>query len=1406
MAIEKQYDLTGLCILLASIRQQDLVDGILGRTFFNQDLIKIQTDNQEINNAKAISLTQTSPGCFQLVFDCQKYKLKCSVLKLRISVFYDKKIRKTYDIVIKYPKQKASFGVQPSLQDINWGKQVPCGSLKVTPSCNNRGSEWWQYEKQECIYVAVNKNISIDGAQLTDYAGRKCFKIEIDNPRHSFNVPIKFMGKDVSLEGTELVTVSYAINNNWSIATFKVKGCVPSFDIDLMRISSVVSTVKETNIFKLKISSTNFNAPIIRGLKVKSSNDIISVKSCKENEFEYFLCFEGEKINSYPVNLKTTILVQTLNAGQKEVSVEIVPFKTKNNYQVQFLPCGLFDIDLSTQGYTSEEFSGGIPIGIRNNGKIILNNVKVSLLSTQNLKFTKSSSSHLSISVISPKHIVDERINCALISGKYLKADVSITIQDSDYNQIIPIKIPILQKRVNTPIITFKKIWNNSGPFNGDEVLLECIVENPLRGSDSKREIADISVSDLSCSNEFELINNSPNLLIRPGERRVFSIRLKTPCIQDCKKEVVIYFKNRMINKKCINFYHPEYTSKRLPLARNVKFPKGNFTPIPVVEIKFEETLIEGLTNDDLIVRLDPLVKIYKITSDGFFANENIKIFSEAEGDKIIYLDPNKFCNPLDPNVPSSIECVCEFLVNDINGVEKAERDTFYICPLETLPILEYQYQNKTFSIGENNLFPNIEISFAHSKVKEGRFQDFATIIVKNAQTIPYPIHEGKIKAYICEQFYGDYIHGKPRWIQCNIFKLSHDILALKNGAQTDLVLSIDFGEYQSLKTNISKINIPFQIGISIETIDGKKSTIKFKGKLREEIFGEWYALDLGTTGIVMSHKNSEGIIKPVSINKRHDEDVPLLETDPNIVSSIMGIHTQSETGGFELKLEEERDSIEFSELILPAAKFIVGQKEIPYISRLNDWSNLKMFNKDGFSDVTPDILISELYNHILDLISDYNIRRLTLTYPNTYTGEQVTHIKSLVTKRFPHLQSYVNAVPESDAVLAHYLTLRTNPGSVRRFSSNEENIIIYDMGAGTLDISYVEFRFDPKQRKGIASIVKKIGIPVAGNYLNLVIFEALKESLSSNNRQWDSKKRKSVIEDLKSSEDILSEKVLPYSFKEGLKNMSGEDIINSPFMSKYLDYCCSRVFEVLFGTKEWKCKINTFVFSGRASRFVPLRQRIEKELGIENSSQIIDTETISDSELKKCVAIGAIEYTNSYSSEDGLHQFKIESRNQYHKVYCIYQTYGDFANRIVKAAKLIDPNETEWDSVPVVNGTKSLKLFGNKDIQIHPESTKITLVQTLLEAEDIENLYTRLWFPNKPLEIVEDDCFVNEILSIPVYELGNNLNNVLISIEVDENNNIDLRINNSRYLGEKIRESIETNRYYSSNFTLESE
>ena len=83
--------------------------------------------------------------------------------------------------------------------------------------------------------------------------------------------------------------------------------------------------------------------------------------------------------------------------------------------------------------------------------------------------------------------------------------------------------------------------------------------------------------------------------------------------------------------------------------------------------------------------------------------------------------------------------------------------------------------------------------------------------------------------------------------------------------------------------------------------------------------------------------------------------------------------------------------------------------------------------------------------------------------------------------------------IPESDSVVAYYV----KKSMERENNKAAENVVIYDMGAGTLDLSYVKIFVEQENEKMVKKsiIEKRIGIPIAGEYFSYLIYENFKEN-----------------------------------------------------------------------------------------------------------------------------------------------------------------------------------------------------------------------------------------------------------------------------------------------------------------------
>lgn len=1397
MSISVKYKLTGGAIDLVSLRKQDFV----GLFSFPFDSRKITWKVEDVNVLKALQLIQTSPDCYKLQLRCDIFKLKQEQYNFAVTILYRGNVHRRIDICIIYPKEEAKYVVSSKLNDITWGNSVNCGFLKVIPSNSNIGTEWWQYFNIKCLYIKNSKDILVKGAKIVNFDGSNCFVIPL-KPKQSENINITFIGQGISPDRLSFVDVEYFLDK-WYKVTFSVTPQKQDFTLSLNCLKKRVSSSKAEEIFEVDITPKKNSAPRLQVAKVTcTENSCIDIQSKKTNNdvIRYSVIFNPGKITYFPLSISPEITIHTLNCGTKSIKFSIIPNHPQQDNQIQFCPDSIFDFVQIEKSYYPEELADGIEFKIINRTQLKIKGISLHLKNNPNLLFPQNNKNCISNISLGGKESLTYKVKSSEINLHLLSGKIKLGIEGTDFCQTFDLKIQVKKKHLNLPAVEISNILDRE--YCANAVLFECRILNVVYPTDSIFSLDSLDVSKLGCSDGFAINPASSISNVGPGESISLSVRLKKDISSLNDLNFKLLYDSAVIFSKDVIFVQSAYKDDIEGDVRNLVYPGQNPSPIPLGRLIFQEDENLNTVKRNVIeIRLPLILKKYRIEPDCFSFENGVKEIEGIIGSFNFYLNVRALWDNQPINIENPIDL--DFRIFECVGKQEDiyAQETLHVLPISANPVIECRYKHELVCRDIEYNEYDLDIQYTNSELyRKGHTKEIAIIEISNVQSLPIPIEIAIVKASIRGQSYGN---EHP----VDLFSLNKSEFRLSNSTSDELALIFDVQKFVEIKSTYINDDTNYEVGIGIEYSDNEELILIFKGHIQESVQGDWYSLDLGTTGIVIAKRENDGRVVPVAINNKEEDGSKLLESDSNIISSIMGIHGKDNEQD-EILLEEDQDSVEFAKFILPPAKFIVGQSDIPFASNYSgNWDSLYLFDSDTPSEVTPTTLVSRLYSSILGRLDGAEVRKLTLTYPNTYTGEQVSEIKKLVLKTLPNLCGRVNAVPESDAVVAHYLHLRRSNPLNKRKLKGRENILIYDMGAGTLDISYVEYQMISNSRKAVATITRKIGIPIAGNFLNLVLFEILKTDLDLGTDIWKAERRKSTLEDLKSSDVFASEKELNYAFKQGpdgeAKRKNSTDLINDAIMETYLKYCCEKVFQVLFGDNQWQDKIDTIVFSGRASRFLPLRRKIKELLG-DCAEEKIDDITIADNELKKCVAIGAIQYTHAYSSENDKNRIQIVSHNQYYKLYAIYITHDEWNNSEVKCIQLIDPSSVDWDMVEVKDGTKSVGLVSDEfTISLDPEGRSVQIVQSLLSQEQLENLYRHLWFSNSPKAIIEDDCFVNEVANIPITELGDNLDDVKISIKVDVNNNIDLRINRSRYTGEKIRENIEENRYYTVNELL---
>ena len=496
--------------------------------------------------------------------------------------------------------------------------------------------------------------------------------------------------------------------------------------------------------------------------------------------------------------------------------------------------------------------------------------------------------------------------------------------------------------------------------------------------------------------------------------------------------------------------------------------------------------------------------------------------------------------------------------------------------------------------------------------------------------------------------------------------------------------------------------------------------------------YGE--TLDTEQKSLLNIHANKEMMLK-----RRTDKNIPNYAVDntepaPFIPSKIcFNAHNEGE-------FDADRDDSLFHKypvllsptpavdvIMLPCLKTLVGYETVPNVftdvelenksfSYWMDGSEYVLYEKEpnyspvickpqnGRGLIYVNTVLGEVYKqlfkHIIcidtgggkaentnPVIAD-KLNKLVLSVPNTFTAKHHNILKKIAKSYFPNLRpEYLHVVSESDAVACAYLYLRdefykNSAVSVEQKSrlDKEENVLVYDMGAGTLDITYFTHR-----RNGDMTEIDfkgKVGVNKAGNYLDYVIGEILADILQEQSEQDATNFRKLLvinrqvrIENNTNKSQCEKLKTFIKNTIKPLLNTPGEkipaldnynfgtaiinDILSSEKYKRYIKECTSDVFESLSklvcvddnsalsgdNAQPASLDVDVVVFSGRSTYLTGIREAVSNYLAEKNSrnsvlcadfvsrkmTQISDAATVvedgSRQSLKTVVTFGSLVY-----------------------------------------------------------------------------------------------------------------------------------------------------------------------------------
>lgn len=768
------------------------------------------------------------------------------------------------------------------------------------------------------------------------------------------------------------------------------------------------------------------------------------------------------------------------------------------------------------------------------------------------------------------------------------------------------------------------------------------------------------------------------------------------------------------------------------------------------------------------------------------------------------------------------------------NGKVKYEEvlpeEEICIHPINEEPVLEVSFHND----GESVVLSDSE--YKKCKITMSQTDDdtvavcIGNIVIANKANIPYKnnavrisINGIDIKELNGENSSENLLHDRT--------SIPTEEIEIFNGESKTEEIPLYIDRQKWVKVNQGNLFVEISLKDYGMENDALSRTYRVNLEIRHTYVDGVYALDLGTTGIVMAKNDDDGIscitLKDVA------QESQRIERDAKILSSHILLSEKDDNRKFTLAptVSEYYGPEETGErkYRLVPMKFIVGQSKIPFLSdfyndgnedkitdlfELKDYKNelktidLKLSHNKEYDESVISEFIAALYKTVIERcgteITKINkINKIILTYPNTYTIDVLEEIKKIFVERLDlKLEGQIEFVPESDAVAAYYFNQKITIGGFGFKNAGEvKNVVIYDMGAGTLDLSLVSFKNEGEGHI-TATIENKIGIPLAGNYLDYIIYKSLKD------KGWlrDESKinaLKDLVHTIKKEIDFNDESKIGKRewIETGQANVLNKDLegINDASykslfgnsLKDYLEICSKTALDCLLTTNQ---KVDTIVFSGRGSQFKPLRNKVVEFLRQKNNEVEIDElksmcEDCGDF-LKTCVAIGALMYQDYFNNDN---PNKILNHNVYSKISVVYWGKDQNFNTAAHVENLLDPTKEDWSNAKLISGTWCKSFGTSKIISDNVSAKQMYYIQTCLDDASLKDLYNKLYQNHEGIKQDLRWAFVNLL-----FKKKSGKEQIPISLKISEENEItERKIGNEVFTNTKLLEDVENSLLY---------
>ena len=521
---------------------------------------------------------------------------------------------------------------------------------------------------------------------------------------------------------------------------------------------------------------------------------------------------------------------------------------------------------------------------------------------------------------------------------------------------------------------------------------------------------------------------------------------------------------------------------------------------------------------------------------------------------------------------------------------------------------------------------------------------------------------------------------------------------------------------YEGIKTYSFNLNTTIEFDYK-EDSEGKGmvETKHFYGTIKWKLIKkpnpEWLCLDFGSSAIVCYYgkgtqssvinlrearqkvyeKALKGNLNPDGFTREEIKDT--IEQNTPFLSSDILLHDVKNTDSLSLCSQiKSRTDAKYNNMAvllspteklsaknfrrqLPCLKILMGNMYLPDNDHYKEFRyNYVDENNVVKSDIAKNLrdkecsllnienIFRETYHTLFRFfIQDETIieqaNKVVLTYPNTYTPHNLQIMKRIVTQTLPAVRE-VEFISESDSVAAYYMAHWSEYHSPNDSIKSDENILVYDMGAGTLDVTYLTKRYDNNRKKFVLEICGKIGTGRAGNYLDYIIVQILYKKLAARNfkKSWINTNMKAVEQEELEARVMLKQ-IVKTQIKPALSGdapikfmidkykfeILPQDILQDTLFTTFLQDVTDNIWNNIkkhVGIEHFK--VDTIIMSGRSLRLKELQVSIEN-LALKDNAKCIKLDVITNGvnkgkendRSKTAVVEGAKIYVETYKSKE---------------------------------------------------------------------------------------------------------------------------------------------------------------------------